>query len=838
MTGKDVSRRGLLGALGVGAAGVAAVSVGAVAGARGDTGGPRRSEPVVPFHGPHQAGVATSVQAHLHFAAFDVTASDVDGLRSLLQDWTVAARELTAGRPVGDGAVGGSPLAPPDDTGEALDVTAHRLTLTVGFGASLFDDRFGLASRRPEALVDLPHFPGDVIDPVRSDGDLVVQACADDPQVAVHAIRNLSRIAAGRAAIRWAQLGYGKAASTDRSQPTPRNLFGFKDGTANPSGADTATLDEHVWVAEDDAASPDEAWMAGGSYLVARRISMLIETWDRTPLGEQETLVGRDKGEGAPLGRRKEFDPVRAEGPAGVLARAAGAPVAARWGADAAPRLQLRRRRRLARTPRRRPVLPGLPARPAHGVHPRADAAGPPGRPDGVPQAHRLRPVRGPARGRGTGLLGRGVAGGVTTRPGEARISTARRVQATYLGLTLLTTLSASLIWGINTLFLLDAGLSNLEAFAANAFFTAGMMLFEIPTGVVADLRGRRLSFLLGALTLAATTGVYVLLWWVEAPFWAWAISSVGIGLGFTFFSGAVEAWLVDALTATGYAGDLTTVFGRGQAVTGAAMLGGSVLGGVIAQATNLGVPFVVRVGLLLVTVVVAAIFMHDLGFTPDRTAKTLPAMRGLLDASVEHGLRNRPVRWLMLTSPFVGGVGVYAFYALQPYLLELYGDPTAYGFAGLAAAAVAGAQILGGVLAPRVRRLVPRPTTVLLVGTAVAAASLVVVGLVPNLVLVLVSMVVWALTGATVLPVRQAYLNGMIPSQQRATVLSFDSLLSSSGGVVVQPVMGRVGDVSGYPLTFVLSGAVQALALPFYWMARREQPGREPVAAPEAADA
>ena len=180
--------------------------------------------------------------------------SDVDGLRSLLQDWTDAARALTAGRPVGDGAVGGSPLAPPDDTGEALDVTAHRLTLTVGFGASLFDDRFGLASRRPEALVDLPHFPGDVLDPARSDGDLVVQACADDPQVAVHAIRNLSRIAAGRAAIRWAQLGYGKAASTDRSQPTPRNLFGFKDGTANPSGTDTATLDEHVWVAPDDAA--------------------------------------------------------------------------------------------------------------------------------------------------------------------------------------------------------------------------------------------------------------------------------------------------------------------------------------------------------------------------------------------------------------------------------------------------------------------------------------------------------------------------------------------------------------------------------------------------------
>ncbi len=310
MSRRDLSRRGLLGALGVGAAGVAAVSVGTVAGARSPQGAGTASDAVVAFHGRHQAGISTSVQAHLHFAAFDVTAAGVDGLRGLLQDWTEAARALTAGRPVGEGAVGGSPLAPPDDTGEALDATAHRLTLTVGFGASLFDDRFGLASRRPEALVDLPHFPGDVLDPARSDGDLVVQACADDPQVAVHAIRNLSRIAAGRAAIRWAQLGYGKAASTDRSQPTPRNLFGFKDGTANPSGKDGRVLDEHVWVSADDAASRDEAWMAGGSYLVARRISMLIETWDRTPLGEQETIIGRDKGEGAPLGATREFDPV------------------------------------------------------------------------------------------------------------------------------------------------------------------------------------------------------------------------------------------------------------------------------------------------------------------------------------------------------------------------------------------------------------------------------------------------------------------------------------------------------------------------------------------------
>ena len=180
----------------------------------------------------------------------------------------------------------------------------------MGFGPTLFDDRFGLADHRPKALVDLPSFPGDTLDPARCGGDLAVQACADDPQVAVHAIRNLTRIAAGRAAVRWAQLGYGKAASTDPDQPTPRNLFGFKDGTNNVSGSDTDELDSTVWVGEADVASPQESWMAGGSYLVARRIDMLIEIWDRTSLGEQETLIGRTKGVGAPLGKARERDDV------------------------------------------------------------------------------------------------------------------------------------------------------------------------------------------------------------------------------------------------------------------------------------------------------------------------------------------------------------------------------------------------------------------------------------------------------------------------------------------------------------------------------------------------
>jgi MFS family permease len=414
-----------------------------------------------------------------------------------------------------------------------------------------------------------------------------------------------------------------------------------------------------------------------------------------------------------------------------------------------------------------------------------------------------------------------------------------RKVQRTYLVLLLLTTLSASLIWGINTLFLLDAGLSNLEAFAANAFFTVGMVCFEVPTGVVADLRGRRASFLLGAATLMVSTLLYVAMWYLEAPFWAWAVVSVLLGLGFTFFSGAMEAWLVDALTHSGFTGQLDAVFARGQAVEGAAMLGGSVAGGVIAQASNLGVPFVVRAALLAVTFVVAAVLMHDIGFTPARGKRPGPEVKRILTASLHHGLGNPPVRWMMLTSPFVGGVSIYAFYAMQPYLLELYGDEGAYGVAGLAAAIVAGAQIVGGLLAPRLRRLFTRRTSVLFVTTGVSSAALLGVGLLPSFWMVIGLLVLWSLGFAAAMPVRQAYLNELIVSEQRATVLSFDSLLSSGGGVVVQPALGRAADVWSYQATFVLSAAVQACALPFVWLARAERaPADTSTAVPQVSSA
>jgi len=410
----------------------------------------------------------------------------------------------------------------------------------------------------------------------------------------------------------------------------------------------------------------------------------------------------------------------------------------------------------------------------------------------------------------------------------------ARTVQRTYLTLTLLTTLAASFIWGVNTLFLLDAGLSNTEAFAANAFFAAGQVVFEVPTGVVADTRGRRFSFILGAGTLLVSTLLYLLMWQIEAPFVGWALASALLGLGFTFFSGATEAWLVDALSASGYRGNLESVFGRAQIVAGAAMLVGSVLGGVLAQLTDLGMPYVVRAALLGVTVVVAWTFMRDIGFTPARDASPMAAVRTVVSGAVEGGLRNPPVRWVMLAAPFTVGVGFYVFYALQPYLLELVGDPEAYGIAGLAAAILAGAQIVGGLLVNRVRRWFRLRTDAMVIMAAGAVVALVVLGLVPSLGVALAAVVAWALLGAIEEPIRRAYINGLIASQQRATVLSFDALIGSSGGVFIQPTLGRVADIGGYGASFVVAGGLQALALPFLLLARGERASTDPTATDE----
>jgi deferrochelatase/peroxidase EfeB len=306
-----LSRRGLLG----GTAGAAGAAAGLAVGTRyGDAQADPSAWPGVatyPFRGERQAGIVTPAQDRLHFAAFDVTTRSRAALVSLLKAWTAAAERMTQGLPAGPvGPTEGAPLAPPDDTGEAMGLSPGGLTLTFGFGPGLFrdehgQDRFGLADRQPEALRDLPHFAGDDLDPSRSRGDLCVQACSEDPQVAVHAIRNLARIGFGTVSVRWSQLGFGRTSTTSTAQSTPRNLFGFKDGTANVKAEEADDLAAYVWVGPDD----DQAWLAGGSYLVARRISMHIETWDRQGLQPQEQVVGRTKDTGAPLSGGTEFSP-------------------------------------------------------------------------------------------------------------------------------------------------------------------------------------------------------------------------------------------------------------------------------------------------------------------------------------------------------------------------------------------------------------------------------------------------------------------------------------------------------------------------------------------------
>ena len=399
-----------------------------------------------------------------------------------------------------------------------------------------------------------------------------------------------------------------------------------------------------------------------------------------------------------------------------------------------------------------------------------------------------------------------------------------RKIQRVYLILLLLHTLAASFIWGINTLFLLDAGLTNAQAFAANAFFTAGLVLFEVPTGVLADTRGRRMSYLLGALTLTVATLLYLFMWRVSAPFWAWALTSAFLGLGFTFFSGAVQAWLVDALKATGFDGPVESVFAKGEIVEGVAMLTGSVAGGYIAQVTSLGVPYILRAIVLAVSFVLAFVLMRDVGFKPRRGGRLVDEMKKVLADGVRYGLRQRPLRWLMLAAIFTDGVGIYAFYAMQPYLLELYGKPQAYGVAGLAAAIVGGAQIAGGMLVPHIGRIFRRRTSVLLASVFLSTAILAAIGFLPRFWIAIVLLVLWGLLFAAIMPVRQAYLNALIPSEQRATVLSLDSMFASTGGVAIQPVLGRAADVWGYPASYACSALVQALAIPFVWLARREK--------------
>jgi len=308
-TEKKVSRRDILKTAGIGGVGVilGASGLGSVLSLKESKAtGPESNREIVPFYGKHQSGITTKAQNHLYFVSLDVTTAKKEDLAKLFKDWTKAAALMTEGKAVGN--ISSNEFLPPNDTGEAAGLSPSNLTITFGVGPSLFvkdnQDRFGLKQKKPRELVDLPAFPLDALEEEWTGGDLCIQACADDLQVAFHAVRNLIRIARGKATMRWAQTGFQRTKQADPNNETPRNLFGFKDGTVNPDVDSDKQLNQQVWVQPGDG--PD--WLVNGSYLVVRRIQMFIEVWDRTNLREQESTFGRYRDSGAPLGQKGEFE--------------------------------------------------------------------------------------------------------------------------------------------------------------------------------------------------------------------------------------------------------------------------------------------------------------------------------------------------------------------------------------------------------------------------------------------------------------------------------------------------------------------------------------------------
>jgi MFS family permease len=392
-----------------------------------------------------------------------------------------------------------------------------------------------------------------------------------------------------------------------------------------------------------------------------------------------------------------------------------------------------------------------------------------------------------------------------------------QRVIRTYLTVSGLFTLSASLIWGINTLFLLEAGLSIFEVFIANAIFTAAMALFEIPTGVVADTLGRRASFLLSEATIAVGTLAYVGVAQIEGGLVLFSLAGVILGLGYTFYSGAVEAWVVDALKATGYEHELDGVFARSSMVASVAMIIGTVGGGLIGQ-IDLALPYVLRSVLVMVAFVVGYKAMHDIGFTP--RAMHLHGigkeMKKVARAGITYGWRAPGIRLLMMQAFVSFGFFSWAWYAWQPYFLELYGEDAVW-LSGLIAALFSLAGIAGNALVGRLAKPGHRRTSILLGATTAASAAMILTGAIQNFWITVPIFLFGAMAMGLAQPVRQTYLHHSIHSSERATLVSFDSLVGSLGSVGGQTGLGYLSQERSVPAGFVIGGIFTLLEIPIY---------------------
>ena len=399
---------------------------------------------------------------------------------------------------------------------------------------------------------------------------------------------------------------------------------------------------------------------------------------------------------------------------------------------------------------------------------------------------------------------------------------TPKKVIRAYLIITGIYNLSASLIWGVNTLFLLAAGLNIFQVFVANAVFTASMALFEIPTGVLADTRGRRTSFLLSVLVVMLGTLGYVAASVFHIGLWLFIVMSVVLGLGYTFYSGAVEAWLVDALNASGYEGNLDVVFSRGAMVFGVAMLIGTVGGGALGT-INLAIPFVLRAVLLAAVFGVSFFMMHDLGFSPRplNWATVLPEMRTVAQDSLRFGWGKPTVRLLMATSFVLSAYMMWGFYAWQPYFLDLLGEDAPW-VAGVVAALISLSTIAGNALTARFSGIIGRRTTVLIGAGAVMSLATVAVGLTGSFWIAVGLFLLTMMMFGMMQPVKQSYLHSCIPGDKRATVVSFDSLVGSGGSVLGQMGLGWLSQNISIASGYVVGGAFTLLAIPVLGLLRR----------------
>jgi len=403
-------------------------------------------------------------------------------------------------------------------------------------------------------------------------------------------------------------------------------------------------------------------------------------------------------------------------------------------------------------------------------------------------------------------------------------ITTGKRIITTYLLLSGMYTFSASLIWGINTLFLLNAGMNIFQVFTVNAIFSASMAIFEIPTGVFADTLGRKISFLFSTMVLTLGTIGYVIVGSLENNFWMFCVMSAVLGLAFTFYSGAVEAWLVDALHEVEHKEELDDVFAKGMIVSNIAMLIGTTSGGLLGT-LSLNIPYIVRASVQVIVLLLAIFNMKDIGFVPRKLqVKEIPAeMKKIAKESIRYGLGKKSTRHLMTITFIFSSFMMWGWYAWQPYFLKLYGDISAVWIAGFIAAGISLSQIAGSFFLKKTKRLFKYRTTVLKLAFGLQSITIIIIGLTNSFVVAVSMFILFAFALGLTMPIRQAYMHNIIPSEHRATIISLDSLVGSSGSVFGQLGYGYIAQTISIPRGYLIGGIVNLLIFPFIFLLKKQ---------------